>query len=282
VGLSDARPDIAESYRKTDYPPEALEALSSSLAPTAYNIAMPAYAVEFKGCDGNIKGAQLQCAYDGALMTEGARAVHEYVGKPEDDFYGKTQALTVAFNGETLKFYGHHAVQIPALSQTSASDAIDTLQYHQYLHGGDTPRDSFENFQSAYKHTRNAEDFGYSLATQRRDALWAYTNADNTQTSPDILICPQQSSNDFLAPISPGIPAKTADFTDCDGYDYDDQEAEEDGSSTQLLTEYYTSFIKTKDEDVDEDDSYVQIPTPDASSSASKRRARSQKKKCSR
>ena len=47
---------------------------------------MPAYAVEFEGFNGSMAEAQLQCAYDGALMTEGARAIHTHLGKPDDDF----------------------------------------------------------------------------------------------------------------------------------------------------------------------------------------------------
>jgi hypothetical protein len=53
---------------------------------------MPAYAIEFKGYNGSIAKAQLQYAYNRALMTEGAPAVHTYIDK-SDDFYGKTQAL---------------------------------------------------------------------------------------------------------------------------------------------------------------------------------------------
>jgi hypothetical protein len=184
MGLRDAKPTIFESYRKTDYPPEVIDALSSALAPTEYDIAMPAFAIEVKGCEGHLHVAHLQCAHDGALMTEGARAMHEYIGKSANDFYGKTQALTAAFDGETLELYGHHAVPNPALSQPTASSAVDTLQYHQYLCARDNPPHSFEKFQNAYKHIRNAQEIGYKWATQRKDALWEYTNADNAQTLP--------------------------------------------------------------------------------------------------
>jgi len=43
-------------------------------------------------------------------MTEGARAVYSHTGKSDDDFYGKTQALTAAYNGEIIKFYSHYAI----------------------------------------------------------------------------------------------------------------------------------------------------------------------------
>jgi hypothetical protein len=189
TGLSDAKPDVFESYRTSDYPPQAVNTLASALAPTLYNIAMPAFAVEYKGFDGSIAKVQLQCAYDGALMTEGARAVHTNMGKSDNDFYGKTQALTIAHSGDTLKFYGHHAIQISLSSQPA-------VEYHQYVLTSDTPRDSFENFQSACKHVRNAQDIGYQWATERKDALWKYTNADKTQTSPDAPV----SSNNVVVP----------------------------------------------------------------------------------
>lgn len=231
TGLSDTQPDIVESYRKTDYPPTAVEALSGDLAPSSYNEAMPAYAVEFKSTNGDMKEAKLQCAYDGALMTAGAHAVHTHIGKPDDYFYGRTQALTVAFNGETLNFYAHHAVQIPASSHPAtyeasgrgvdrsagaANETSATIEYHQYLLNCDNPRVSFEAFQTAYRHTRNAQDIGYKWATERKDALWAYTNGDNTQTSPDVSTSAQQPSKDPLVSISSGTP----DDCNCDAHDH--------------------------------------------------------------
>jgi hypothetical protein len=54
-------------------PPEAVEALSVDLAPSLYNKTMPAYAIEFKSSNSDMKEAKLQCAFDGSIMTEGAR-----------------------------------------------------------------------------------------------------------------------------------------------------------------------------------------------------------------
>ena len=196
TGLSDPQPDLVESYRKNDYPLEAVEALSADLAPSSYNEAMPAYAVEFKSPEGSMREAQLQCAFDGSIMTEGAYGTHKYMNKSDDDFYGKTQALTVTFNGRLIEYYGHHALQTPGPSQLvgdKAKDkAKDTVKYHQYLLDCDNPRASLQNFQRAYKHIRNAQDIGYKWATERKDALWAYTNRDNTQTSPDVATPVQQ------------------------------------------------------------------------------------------
>jgi hypothetical protein len=239
AGLSDAKPDIFESYRKTDYPPEAVDALSSSLAPTSYDIAMPAFAIEVKGSEGSMETAHLQCAFDGSIMTEGARDVHKYLGKADEEFYGKTQALTSAFNGHAVKYWCHYAQQI----QSAAGN--DVIKYPQYLCMGDAPRDSFENYRDACKHARNAHDIGYKWATERKDALWAYTNGGNTQTSPDAPISAQQPSNHSLVSIS----SDTADGYNSDAYD--------DEADSQLRGEYWRSFA------ANDQDSSMQIATTD-------------------
>ncbi|KAH6716423.1 hypothetical protein BKA61DRAFT_721019 [Leptodontidium sp. MPI-SDFR-AT-0119] len=270
TGLSDTQPDIIESYRKTDYPLTAVEALSGDLAPSSYNEAMPAYAVEFKSTNGDMKEAKLQCVYDGALMTAGAHAMHTHIGKPDDNFYGRTQALTVAFNGETLNFYAYHAVQIPTSSHPAtceasgrgvdrsagaANETAATIEYHQYLLNCDNPRVSFEAFQTVYRHTRNAQDIGYKWATERKDALWAYTNGDNTQTSPDVATSAQQLPNDSLVSMSSGTPNDHGAYDDgvpmpaqqptdslipvsgpLDGYNYDASDNDVDPTD-QLLRE---------------------------------------------
>ncbi|KAF4626374.1 hypothetical protein G7Y89_g11789 [Cudoniella acicularis] len=203
-GLSDAKPDIIEAYRKTEYPPSVQDDLSSSLAPTSYDIAMPAFAVEAKSLEGCMEVAQLQCAYDGALMTHSAYAMHNYMGRSDADFYGKTQAVTIGYDGENLKLYTHHAVQTSkdspqqavATSNKVTSDGGDPVEYHQHLLIRDNPCDSYEGFKAACKHTRNAQDLGYRWATERKDALSAYANAHNMAASKSL--GPEKSSNDFL------------------------------------------------------------------------------------
>ncbi|RDL35431.1 uncharacterized protein BP5553_07362 [Venustampulla echinocandica] len=221
TGLSNAKPDIFESYRKTNYPPEVVDELSSALSPTSYDIAMPAFAVEVKGYNGSMQVAQLQCAYNGALMTEGAYAVHTHINKSNVEFCGTTQALTVGYNGENLNFYGHHTRQIPTPSdpvicESAGSGVVSTeatgktaacLEYHQYLLSCDNPCASYEDFKKAYKHTRNAQDIGYKWATERKDALWALTNASSTQISPDVPVSSQQLQDDFVAPNSSATPS---------------------------------------------------------------------------
>lgn len=209
---------------------------------------MPAYAVEFKSTNGDMKEAKLQCAYDGALMTEGAHAVHTHTKKSDDNFYGRIQALTVAFNGETLNFYAHHAVQVPISSHLATHEASDngldkttgvanetaiTVEYHQYLLDCDNPRVSFEAFQNAYRHTRNAQDVAYKLATERKDALWAFAHKSNKKTLSDAPILVQQPSSNILDSISSDLP-------DTFGDDHDDQV----GPTDQLLRESRLTFAE--------------------------------------
>jgi hypothetical protein len=182
---------------------------------------MPAFAIEFKGSKGSIQVAHLQCAFDGTIITEGARGVHTFIKKSDDDFYGKTQALTVAFNGELINYYGHYA--LPRPSQLAAD-----VKYYPYLLMCDTPRPFLRNYRDASRHIRNAQGIGYKWATERKDALWAYTKADKTQTSPDVPVS-LQSQNYFVAPISSG----TLDDYYSDAYD--------DEADIQLRREYWRS-----------------------------------------
>ncbi len=45
-------------------------------------------------------------------MTDGACGVHTYINKSDGDFYGKTQALTVAFTSGLIEYYSHHTREL--------------------------------------------------------------------------------------------------------------------------------------------------------------------------
>ena len=63
-------------------------------------------------------------------MTEGTYNTYKYINKSDDDFYGKTQALTVIFNGRLIEYYGYHALQTPRPSQLVGDKAKDTVKYY--------------------------------------------------------------------------------------------------------------------------------------------------------
>jgi len=153
ANISDPKPDISESFRHTQYPPEAVEALGPGIAPTMYRAAMPRLCIELKGPDGLMPCATKQAAYDGAVMVNAAWEAHKYMAKPADEFMGKTQALTGTVNGTSICIYANHAIS----SEVDASKPHpEKLQYYQFPAKGLMPILSWEDFNKARKIVRNA------------------------------------------------------------------------------------------------------------------------------
>ena len=163
ASLGDAKPDISESLRSNQYPLEVVEALGGALVPTQYGAAMPKICVEWKGPEGSLRQAEVQCAYDGALMVEAAQKANEFVGKPDAEFFDHTQALTIAINGEDMRLYINHAT----LTDSG-------VQYHQYQVRANVPIGSKTQFKTTYKHVRNAQDWAGERAVKTRDELVTY------------------------------------------------------------------------------------------------------------
>lgn len=158
--IGNAKPDITESYRLRKYPQQSIDDLGAALAPTSHTMAMPTFAVEAKSIEKGIMEAELQCAYDGAIMVDAARRAHESLGNELGPFWKTTQALTLAYNGNDMTILANHAVKI-----TSA------IQHHSYPLYSDTPRHSFEHFKSARKHVRNAQDWSRERSTRMLEEL---------------------------------------------------------------------------------------------------------------
>jgi hypothetical protein len=165
--ISDAKPDISESFRTDQYPLKAREALSSALAPTQYRGAMPTFCAEWKGPDGILPSAEKQCAYDGALMVDAAHEAHKYMKKPSTEFFNKTQAITVALNGEFVQQYSNHMVKRGR-----------SVEYHQYPLRTNQPRESLKDFKETYRRVRNCQDWARERAARTKDDLHAYVNAE--------------------------------------------------------------------------------------------------------
>jgi hypothetical protein len=177
---SDPKPDVSESFRHSQYPPEAVEALGPALAPTTYSAAMPRLCIELKGPDGLMPCATKQAAYDGAVMVDAAWEAHQYMAKPADEFIGKTQALTGAVNGSLLYIYANHAISLEA---DATKPYPEKLQYHQVFAKGLMPDASLEEFQKARKTVRNAQDWAREKASQNKDDLHAHVSAMNAATA---------------------------------------------------------------------------------------------------
>ncbi|KAK3044137.1 hypothetical protein LTS18_002080, partial [Coniosporium uncinatum] len=172
-GLSDAKPDIWEGYRASQYPRQAVDDLEWAIKPTSYDEAMPALCVEWKGPGGEMQVAERQCAYDGALMADAAREVHEYLGKSPEVFYRHTQALTVALDGKYVLVHGHHIMP---------GEASGSLEYHQFSLNEFTPRRSLAEYRALYKYIRNSQDWARERSTERLEELHAL--AKSRQTAP--------------------------------------------------------------------------------------------------
>lgn len=171
--IGNAKPDMTESYRLSNYPLQAIDDLGAALAPTSHNMAMPTFAVEAKSIEKGIINAERQCAYDGAIMVDAARKTHESLGKKLDSFWETTQALTVAYNGNQMTILANHAVQ-----------SAGAVQHHSYSLASHAPQQSFEDFKVTRKHTRNAQEWAQKRATRTLDELRNYGHALDSITPP--------------------------------------------------------------------------------------------------
>ena len=158
--ITNAKPDITESYRIGKYPQRSIDELGAALAPTSHTMAMPTFAVEAKSTEKGTMNAELQCAYDGAIMVDAARRTYESLGHEPGPFWKSTQALTVAYNGHDVTILANHAVEIAS-----------AIQYHSYPLYSDTPRHSLEHFKAARKHIRNAQDWCRERSTRTLEEL---------------------------------------------------------------------------------------------------------------
>lgn len=118
--------------------------------------------------------AERQCAYDGALMADAAREVHEYLGKSPEEFYRHTQALTVALDGKYVLVHGHHIMP---------GEASGSLEYHQFSLNEFTPRRSLAEYRALYKYIRNSQDWARERSTEKLEELHALAKSRQTALS---------------------------------------------------------------------------------------------------
>jgi hypothetical protein len=178
-GISNPQPDIMETFTTAAYPRQALEELAGVLTPTKHPLAMPGFTVQVKGPNGRMDAAMKQCAYgmllqspyllvrskkanlrttDGSVMVHSAHKIHQHLGNPSTAFYGRTQAISVAFNGTDLCLYANY------LSKEGS--------YYLYPISAEKPCFSFTQFQSARRHLRNVQDWSRRKSEQRCNQLW--------------------------------------------------------------------------------------------------------------
>ena len=233
--LSAARPDMVEGLEMPEFDPfPVYNQLGGAAVPCSSTgaITLPHLAGEWKGPGKDMSLARLQAAYDGAHMVYGRNEARSSLGNPDPP--GHAFVSTFTTDGTNLNTYAHYS-----------SQSEGRVEYHQYPTSTSLLRSSYEDFKTARRRLRNEQDYARENSEMLRDELKEKWSAS------------QQYIHD-------------EDEEDED--DYDDQEDKADGPSSQLLTEFYTSFTGTGDEDEDEDESFVQIPTPDASLATSSKR----------
>jgi hypothetical protein len=273
-GLSAAKPDMVEGLDMPEFDPFPVrQQLGGAAVLTSGTNAttLPHFAGEWKGPGKDMIKAQTQAAYDGACMVYGRNQARSFLESPDSD--GHAYVHTFTTDGTTLNTFAHYS-----------SQSQGQVKYHQYPTSTSLLRSSYEDFKTARRRLRNVQDVAKENSEKLRDDLnekWSASQQHIYEEDDE----DEDDDNDdgyISPPRSRGIQTKTADYQNCDSYDYDGQEDGEHEPSSQLLTEteYYASFTEDKGED--EDETFVQIPTPDASSSASKPRSKHKKKKRSR
>ena len=248
IGLSSAKPDISESYRDYQYPNGADEALGGALCPTQHSGAMPTFCVEWKGPDNSMLSAEKQCAYDGALMADAALEAHLYMQKDQGEFNNKTQALTIALNGESVRLYGCHIIQTKEIEQripeplkkpktmpfqtkwrndvTPSIPQLASLQYHHFELNRYLPGKSPAALKETCRQIRNAQDWARQRATRTKDELNAFvseqqqqqmciqnyadaTILNNSLTEDEMEVSDEQKEGEEEALLQPVVPAVT-------------------------------------------------------------------------
>ena len=191
--LKPAKPDMTESLRWREYPQQVIDEVGPALRPTSHKAAMPIFAVEAKSLEKGIAAAEVQCAYDGALMVNAAKTVHKYLGKSLNTFYEETRALSIAYNGDDLTILAHHAI----LKQSD--DASPATEYHSYPLFCGKPRSSVEQYKAAHRETRNAQQWCRERSIATLHELQTFTRQQQVgrrdQTMGAALASPPQSTS---------------------------------------------------------------------------------------
>jgi len=95
-----------------------------------------------------------------------------------------------------------------------------------------------------------------SAVTRRRELIDKWSASQQYIEDKD----DEDNYNDdgYFPPLkSRGIQVKTADPEECDGYDSNDQYGGEDDPSSQLLTEYYASFMNDNQHEDEENSLFL-------------------------
>lgn len=158
-----AKPDYTESHKRELYPESVRDGLGGALEPSAVSFCvLPHFIMESKAAGDDIRLMTYQTAYEGAIVSHAGKLREEYLGHDLDQCYwGRTQAVTIAYNGYHAIIFLDHALR----------NDDDEVEYHHYALLEHTPLISLKTFRETYRHFRNAQEWGRMQANKHLKAF---------------------------------------------------------------------------------------------------------------
>jgi hypothetical protein len=160
-GLSAPKPDFLEGPETQDYgkfPADKVKGLIL-VKDDIHFPTLPHIAGEWKGYGKDKKRAELQSAYDGAVLVYARNEALSYVQNPDPKDHA--EVITFTIDGINSDFYAHFASQ--------SEDG--TTEYHQYPVKSFALMDSQQGFQNGRRAFRNQQDEAKRKSYHLRDEL---------------------------------------------------------------------------------------------------------------
>ncbi|KAK6609673.1 hypothetical protein H4I96_03604 [Botrytis cinerea] len=166
-GLSNAQPDFLEGYDLSAFRPfEVREKLGGTAVlkrgPTATTL--PHFAGEWKGPGKSLKKADMQAAYDAAILVYGRKRALSYLGCPDPENHANVATFTS--DGTILQIYTHHSTYNGEFTE-----------YHQTPIHKVMLTASFEDYKSGRRTLRNVQDAARVTASSLKDDLISSLNS---------------------------------------------------------------------------------------------------------
>ncbi|KAF7868497.1 hypothetical protein EAF04_005028 [Stromatinia cepivora] len=173
-GLSPAQPDLLEGYDLTKFRPYPIqeELRFAILKPGMNATTLAHFAGEWKGPGRDLRQAEIQAAYDGAIMVCGRKEALSSLGRSDPD--NCAYVATFTSDGTILSMDSHH----------STFDG-KTTEYHQTLIKKIMLTGSYDEYKRGLRMMRNVQDFTKNNASSLKDDLVSSWKSANNLTTED-------------------------------------------------------------------------------------------------
>ncbi|EPE07748.1 hypothetical protein F503_00470 [Ophiostoma piceae UAMH 11346] len=189
-GLSAPQPDFVEGPMLDAYSPFPVdEHVPGSVLykDDPMSITLPHLAGEWKGPEGLMKEAELQCAYDGAALVYGRTQARAYMGQSEEP--GHAAVTTFSTDGINLNQYAHYITTPAAAEQAPAGQPALPAKYHQYLVRATTLTSTRDEYSQGRRSLRNQQEYAREQSTalmgQLKDHWTGHDSTVNVDTEGD-------------------------------------------------------------------------------------------------